>query len=212
MKDFLSVVIALNGGNERGSYTNLANKLNIARSQVSDWIAGRRKPTEAQAKLMSQLFLESKEVQATGISVTLRSIKMMFGMKDALQPASDFGIVYLPLLAALPAGPADYYDGEKIKELPFPKEFIDGASYLILCNGDSMSPTLEKGDLLFVKPADHPIFGKIMIVETEGGYTIKRVKKIDGVLRLVADNPNYVCKDKCIGVRGIVVNYMRKPV
>ena len=212
MNDFLRVVIAFNGGNERGSYTNLANKLNIARSQISDWISGRRKPTEAQAKAMAKLFLESKEVQETGVSVTLRSIKTMFGMKDALLPATEFGIVYLPLLAALPAGPADYYEGEKIKELPFPKEFIDGASYLILCNGDSMSPTLEKGDLLFVKPADQPVFGKIMIVETEGGYTIKRVKKIDGVLRLVADNPNDIWKHKCVAVRGIVVNYMRKPV
>ena len=115
MNDFLRVVIAFNGGNERGSYTNLANKLNIARSQVSDWISGRRKPTEAQAKAMSKLFLESKDVQATGVSVTLRSIKMMFGMKDALLPVSEFGVVYLPLLAALPAGPADYYEGEKIK-------------------------------------------------------------------------------------------------
>lgn len=212
MEQFLRVVIAFNGGNERGSYTNLANKLGCGRSLISDWVSGRRKPTEAQAKLMSQLFLESKEVQKTGVCVTLRGIKMMFGMKDALMPITDFDIVYLPLLAALPAGPADFYEGEKLKELPFPKEFAEGASYLILCNGDSMSPTLEKGDLLFVKPAQEPVFGKIMIVETEGGYTIKRVKKIDGKLVLVADNPHYVCKDKCIGVRGIIVNYMRKPV
>lgn len=67
-------------------------------------------------------------------------------------------------------------------------------SLLYQVEGDSMAPTLNDGDRVYVDPSDSDIReGRVYVFEIPGdGHTIKRVRRLDdGELWLVSDNPKY---------------------
>lgn len=67
-------------------------------------------------------------------------------------------------------------------------------SLLYRVEGDSMTPTLNDGDRVYVDPSETELReGRIYICEIPGdGHTIKRVRRLDdGQLWLVSDNPAY---------------------
>ncbi len=67
-------------------------------------------------------------------------------------------------------------------------------SLLYQVEGDSMAPTLNHGDRVYVDPSETELReGRIYICEIPGdGHTIKRVRRLDdGQLWLVSDNPAY---------------------
>lgn len=78
-------------------------------------------------------------------------------------------------------------------------------SLLYQVEGDSMAPTLQEGDRVYVDPRDTDLHeGKIYVFELPSdGHIIKRVRRLDdGQLWLVSDNPRYrpMRPDECIVV------------
>ncbi|HEU4743503.1 MAG TPA: S24 family peptidase, partial [Meiothermus sp.] len=78
-------------------------------------------------------------------------------------------------------------------------------SLLYRVEGDSMAPTLQEGDRVYVDPRDTDLHeGKIYVFELPSdGHIIKRVRRLDdGQLWLVSDNPRYrpMRPDECIVV------------
>ena len=67
-------------------------------------------------------------------------------------------------------------------------------SLLYQVEGDSMAPTLNDGDRVYVDPTELDLReGRVYVFEIPGnGHTIKRVRRLDdGELWLVSDNPKY---------------------
>ncbi|MDX1917942.1 MAG: translesion error-prone DNA polymerase V autoproteolytic subunit [Candidatus Caenarcaniphilales bacterium] len=90
------------------------------------------------------------------------------------------------------------------------------ATYLVRVSGNSMvGAGIHSGDLLIVDRSLEPIEGKIVIAALNGELTVKRLYKMQGVLHLLAENPDYdpipVDPDSELQIWGVVVYAIHKP-
>lgn len=83
------------------------------------------------------------------------------------------------------------------------------ATYLLRVAGDSMTPTLEDGDLLVVDRSVNPRSGQIVVAAVAGDLTVKRL----GRGRLEADNPSHppiiLQEDEELVIWGVVCHVIR---
>lgn len=72
-------------------------------------------------------------------------------------------------------------------------ELPDGVSadFALRCNGDSMTPTFQPGDLVLIRQQPEVQQGQIAAVGIDGEATLKRFYKHGDGIVLVADNPAY---------------------
>jgi len=94
-------------------------------------------------------------------------------------------------------------------------ELPDGvaADFALRCNGDSMTPTFQPGDLVLIRQQPEVQQGQIAAVGIDGEATLKRFyKNGDGVV-LIADNPAYPPQVYPAGtdvrVYGLAVGFVR---
>jgi len=94
-------------------------------------------------------------------------------------------------------------------------ELPDGVSadFALRCNGDSMTPTFQPGDLVLIRQQPEVQQGQIAAVGIDGEATLKRFyKNGDGVV-LIADNPAYPPQVYPAGtdvrVYGLAVGFVR---
>ncbi len=120
----------------------------------------------------------------------------------------------LPLFVArISAGfpsPADDFIDKKLDL----NEFLikhPAASFFVRVEGDSMiNAGIHSGDILIVDRAIEPSDNKIVIAILHGELTVKRIRKMDNKLYLVAENPDFkpieVNEDMDFEVWGIVTH------
>lgn len=66
------------------------------------------------------------------------------------------------------------------------------ATFFIRVSGDSMiNAGIFSGDLLIVDRAIEPTNNKIVIAVVDGEFTVKRIKKTNGKLYLIPENPSF---------------------
>lgn len=72
-------------------------------------------------------------------------------------------------------------------------ELPDGvtADFALRCNGDSMTPTFQPGDLVLIRQQPEVQPGQIAAVGIDGEATLKRFYRHGDSIVLVADNPAY---------------------
>jgi len=122
--------------------------------------------------------------------------------------------IALPLVLELvPAGfpsPADdYIEGG----LDLNQHLIKhpAATFFVRVTGDSMiGAGIHSGDLLVVDRALHPADGNVVIAAVNGELTVKRLRKKNGTLLLVAENSAYspltISEGTAFEVWGVVTN------
>jgi DNA polymerase V len=120
----------------------------------------------------------------------------------------------LPLFVArISAGfpsPADDFIDKKLDL----NEFLikhPAASFFVRVEGDSMiNAGIHSGDILIVDRAIEPSDNKIVIAILHGELTVKRIRKMDNKLYLIAENPDFkpieVNEDMDFEVWGIVTH------
>ncbi|MBP9855670.1 MAG: translesion error-prone DNA polymerase V autoproteolytic subunit [Candidatus Omnitrophica bacterium] len=120
----------------------------------------------------------------------------------------------LPLyLSHVPAGfpsPADDYIE---KSLDLNEYLIDhpASTFFVRVKGDSMiNAGIQNGSILIVDRSLEAINNKIVVAILNGEFTVKRMKKYNGNIFLVAENPNYapieVTSNMDFEVWGVVVH------
>lgn len=124
----------------------------------------------------------------------------------------------LPLyLATVPAGfpsPAeDYID----KELDLNEHLVKhpSATFFVRVAGDSMRDAgISPGDILVVDRAVEAQTGHIVIAALDGELTVKRLRKQNGRLFLIPDNPEYapmeISSEASFQVWGVVTYIIHK--
>jgi transcriptional regulator with XRE-family HTH domain len=83
--------------------------------------------------------------------------------------------------------------------------------------GDSMEPTFNSGDVIFVDKSQIVILNDgIYAFENENGLFVKRIqKRIDGALNIISDNKEYpvqITKDNEINIVGKIVSVVRNTI
>ena len=184
--------------------SDLAKELNITRGVVSGWFRGVRNPKketiERIAKVLkipvSQLLFDEEIDTST------------------VQPFNDITTMKLPILTTVICGKPDYctIDEQVIDDfIEVPKALFPDGNFIVRCIGDSMLPEIPPQAYCIIKKMETPLNNKNMLIKTTDGFTIKRVKVIDGKIRLYYLNPaNKELKASSVQIIGKVIGIYQK--
>ncbi len=115
--------------------------------------------------------------------------------------------------AGFPSIAEDYVDGAlNLNELLIEHP---AATFFVRVSGDSMlGAGIHPGDILIVDRAVEPQDNNVVIALLAGEFTVKRIRKRDGKLILIADNSSYnpieITEDMDFETWGVVTNVIHK--
>lgn len=162
---------------------DLANTLHISRSALAMWEAGRSEPTGEMYALMS-FVLDCTVGYLMGTEEYPRP-------QDAppipanVRPISSLHHQRVPLIGSVAAG-EPIYDPEELGV------YVDApvdADAAITIRGDSMIPTYQDGDVVYIKCRPDVPEGAVAVVFLDDEAALKHVYKRPTGLTLISDNP-----------------------
>lgn len=187
--------------------TSLANALGLARSTIAMWEAGRSEPTSdlvaklaylldcsvgyllgTEEEINAQRRLE--EIHAQSIEYAEKKINALLDQPDLpanVRPISKLHHQRVPLIGSVAAG-QPIYDPE---DAGIYVESPVDADAAITIRGDSMIPTYQDGDLVYVKARPDVPEGAVAVVFLDDEATLKHVYKRPTGLTLWSDNTAY---------------------
>jgi len=97
----------------------------------------------------------------------------------------------VPVLGYVPAGfPTEIPEDAIVEWITLPD--IPKNSFIFIAKGDSMSPIIRDGDYIVVVPNQEIVSGNIVMFQNDWGeVSVKRLRRKDGKLYLVPENPEY---------------------
>lgn len=162
--------------------SDLAKELGITRGVVSGWFRGVRNPKKETIERISKV-----------LKVPLSQLLIDDEIDTStVQPFNDTTTIKLPVLTTVVCGNPDYctIDEQVIDDFAeVPKKLFPDSDFIVRCIGESMLPEIPPQAYCIIKKIDVPLNNKNMLVKTENGYTIKRIKIINGKIELHYLNP-----------------------
>lgn len=192
-----------------GNANLLSEKTKIPRRTLENYISGESEPNVSRLTLIAKVSGVSVAWLATGEGVPDAGTVNEYALHDVAEQEAfkydykDLPFRYIPLInMSASAGDGTVVTEEKSAALlAFDKEYLwkkwsvhTGDLFCMEVSGESMSPTLENGELLIcshdVKDIDH--VDGIYIIRMEGSILVKRVQRLPGErLRISSDNESY---------------------
>lgn len=181
-------------GTER---SKMAADLNVKYTTLTDWINGNTYPRIGSIEKMADYFNVEKS-------------DLIERKPDNVIPITK--TVKIPLLGEIACGDPilaeeniEEYIDEPVNYLP------SGKCFYLKAKGDSMKPTIPNGAKVLIRQQpdieDNEIAAVLMIDSNEA--TLKRIKRADGTMFLMPDNPEYspilVNKDNPARILGKVI-------
>jgi repressor LexA len=135
----------------------------------------------------------NKDVQTVSMD-TINAIckAISYNVDYIINPDKERKGVKIPVLGTIPAGipieaVEDILDYEEISE----SLAKTGEFFALKVRGDSMTPTINNGDVLIVKKTDDAESGKICVIMINGfDATLKQIKKEQNGIWVLPHNPN----------------------
>lgn len=181
------------------SQQEVADLLKIERATYGKWETGQFEPNKENKEKLAKIFNKS-----VGYFVDdLESIIMDDQFKGWYQ---------VPLLAVIPCGFPQYSEGDVERQV-WVSPLFPNVNISVYAQGDSMAPKIEHGDIVMVRYTAEPINNRVMLVETETGFTIKRIVKTKSGIELHSDNPNHpIINPRKLRVIGLVIGRQGKVI
>lgn len=183
----IRAILKVDGWNQ----SKLATHLNVTQPTVSRWLKG-SDPNGAQYSAIQDLYKE-----------------VVGGVKEVANATPIIGLPHLDIHAGLGNGGLGYVEVDPDTMRPKP-EYTTGdwlfpsdvgarigvlkGKYAFPVEGDSMSPTLEGGSIVFVDTQRaYPSPPGLFVVDTGDGRLVKRVELIprSEQIRIISDNKDY---------------------
>jgi len=174
------------------SVRKVANLAGISHTHLGNLIKGMASWKEVQLSTLEGLayaldiplsdliaLARGKELSSSPMTAKLQPGERVSKLRFFIEPVRGLASAGLPVDA----------DG-----MPVLADVWRRGSLLYQVEGDSMAPTLNDGDRVYVDPTELDLReGRVYVFEIPGnGHTIKRVRRLDdGELWLVSDNPKY---------------------
>lgn len=120
-----------------------------------------------------------------------RTIEITRGPKPVSRSAADGGLVPVPIVGTVTAGPPILAVENVEGSLALPKSLVpDGECFMLHVRGDSMiNAGLFDGDMALVKKQENADNGDIVVALLEDEATIKRFFRENSRVRLQPENP-----------------------
>lgn len=153
---------------------DLARELNLAKSSISMYENGKRKPSFEVLEAIADYFNVNMDTLYSSAPVFVPSLKRV------------------PMLGYAAAGqPLENLDGQDTYYVETDSRYA--VDFCITVRGDSMiNAGINDGDIVFIKAQPEVPNGKIACVEIDNERVcIKRFYKIDTGVMLVSENPKY---------------------
>jgi len=131
------------------------------------------------------------------------------------QTEEEFGRHRLPLLSLeLKCGKMDEAVDEVLDWIPVPQEEYSTSRYFVRAQGDSMSPTIEDGELVLIDRAVRPETGDIVVAVCGGKCSLKRFYNAgERGVELRSDNPEYptilINGEEELEIRGVAIKVFK---
>lgn len=180
LKEIMSKNIKANLKKMGKSQTDLSKDLNLPEMTVSNWVNAKTYPRVDKIQLMADYFGIMRSDLTEDKPTNLYSL-----------PSET---VKVPILGTIACGDPIYvtenfagYRLESAETLP------QGNTYYLVAKGNSMEPSIPHGSLVLIREQSDVENGEIAAVLLNGDTeaTLKRVKKQEGVVILMPDNPTY---------------------
>ena len=183
--------------------TKLAEMLDCRQSIISRWIKG----------ISANPKKETIDKLANALNVS-----PSYFLEDidtsTIQPLNELTTIKMPILSVAICGKPDFctIDEQVIDDfVEVPKALFPDGNFIVRCLGDSMLPEIPPKAYCIIKKMDIPLNNKNMLIKTTDGFTIKRVKVIDGKIRLYYLNPaNKELKASSVQIIGKVIGIYQK--
>jgi SOS-response transcriptional repressor LexA len=174
------------------SQSELAERLGVSRQVVNGWVKGRSTPRDPHQ------VAELAKVLKCSVSY------LIYGIREASDEdqADDGEYVSIPCFdAKASCGVGIHNDDVQMVKLikvalSWLRSHVRSGSFdhleIVTSSGDSMSPTIQDGDLVIIDTAEREIHSDrvyCLIVDSE--LYIKRVQRMPGGIRLLSDNNRY---------------------
>ncbi len=156
------------------SRQDMCEALDVKYSTFTDWVNAKKYPRIDKIEMMANYF-----------NVTKADL-----VEEPTEKKSKFMIPVLGLVrAGIPMDAVEYIiDYEEISE----EMARQGEFFALQIKGDSMEPRIKEGDVVIVRKQADVESGETAIVLVNGDEaTIKKIKKFDGGIHLIPNNPNY---------------------
>ncbi|MGM7635671.1 LexA family protein [Bacillus sp. Hm123] len=161
----------------------LADHLQVTEASVSQWVQGKKYPRIDKIQRMADFLNVSKSELIEEITSVPANLKF-----------SSPKLVKIPILGTIACGDPilaeENFKGWRHESEEFVP--IGNVAYLE-CQGNSMEPTIPDGSLVLIREQPDVENGEIAAVLVNGDTeaTLKRVKKQDGMVILMPDNPSH---------------------
>lgn len=163
----------------------LAERINISKSSISEWEACKRVPRmETLRKIADALGVDVWEIIGFN-DVDFTPIKDGVPLPSNVRPISSLHRQRIPLIGSVAAG-EPIYDPEELGV------YVDSpvdADAAITIRGDSMTPTYQDGDVVYIKCRPDVPEGTVAVVFLYDEATLKHIYKRPTGLTLISDNP-----------------------
>jgi phage repressor protein C with HTH and peptisase S24 domain len=185
---------------------DLAKLLNVKPTAVSAWESGRNKPLMDKVTLMANVF-NINISQLVGDTFEVNDINPVYSKLDINRKKNVYkyavnqldeqnNVIELPtnnevvISGAVSAGTGEYL-GDGFKEtVPYNGEIPDH-DFAVVVNGDSMEPTFENKQIIFVKETNEVRNGQFVIADYDHQAYVKKFMRDENGCRLVSLNKKY---------------------
>jgi repressor LexA len=165
----------------------LAERINISKSSISEWEACKRVPRmETLRKIADALGVDVWEIIGFN-DVEFTPVKDGVPLPSNVRPISALHHQRVPLIGSVAAG-EPIYDPEELGV------YVDSpvdADAAITIRGDSMIPTYQDGDMVYIKCRPEVPEGAVAVVFLDNEATLKHVYFRKTGLTLISDNPSH---------------------
>jgi len=172
------------------SQKQLADKLKVVQSAVSNWESGTRDMDSATLRILSDFFGVPVDHILGMRDVTSPTVQMQDDAPSLFGSGSTKGIK-IPVLGRIQAGVPieavqEILDYEEIT----PEMASSGDFFALVIKGDSMEPRMREGDVVIVRKQPDVTSGDTVVVTVkEQDAIVRRLLKKEFIIMLQATNP-----------------------
>ncbi|MDR0467484.1 MAG: helix-turn-helix domain-containing protein [Campylobacteraceae bacterium] len=215
MNDIEAVLKRLKDHFHVETYVDLAPKINVVYGTIPNWIQRGSIPYRTLKRIANNEGISFNWLLTGDINDNdMGSLKAYLYNKEKQESGKKPEYVYFRYYSNIEAsaghGVENIYDESNIIYMPksiMPKS--NDSVDVIRVKGDSMSPTINDGDLVFVdKKNIDVVSGKIYVIKIENEVFIKRLLKIPGQIIVRSDNkdtyPDFNFKEDCVIIGRVI--------
>lgn len=183
--------------------SGIAAEFGVSPQVVNNWLK-RGVPASRAIDVAGYLNTDPQSISSVTFDAGRAKMRDLIRETEAVYGSSkvtDLGVVMIPeidISVSLGSGNHGATSSKIVEHWPVEAKLLyrlgvdPGQAVIVRCAGESMSGSIEDGDLVVVdKGASSPPWNGVYAIQSDSGIRIKRLNlRLDGTVEVISDNPN----------------------